>query len=180
MKTLTCIIGLMANGKVYMGADSAAVGDNESRILTPSKIFLRGKFLIGFTSSFRMGQILQYMLDVRDQNPEEPDYNFMVTGFAWAVRKVFKDEGYSTVENNAEVGGCFLVGYRGQLYQVQSDFSVLRYADDFDAIGCGACYALAAMAALDTTPPVVRITKSLAVTAEFCPGVRSPFIVRDT
>lgn len=171
---MTCIIGLIHDGRVYMGADSQASDGWAKQMVRHPKVFQTGQFLIGYTTSFRMGQLLQYQLEVKPQGDED-DYAYMVTSFVEAVRKVLKDYGYAKVENNQEQGGNFLIGYNGRLYELQSDMAVLDYMDSFSAVGCGRAYALGAMEALADMPPSIRIKQALAISALFSNGVDPPF-----
>ncbi len=176
---MTCIVGLGHEGKVCMGADCAGGSDWETRSVTTPKVFMRGPFLIGYTTSFRMGQVLQCKLEAREQLEGETDYEFMVAGFGEAVRNTLKSIGFSRVENNQESGGQFLVGYRGELYEMESDFAILQFVDRFSAVGVGAPYALGAMAALDGLAPRERVMRSLEIAALFCNGVSGPFVLKE-
>jgi len=171
---LTCIVGIEYNGNIYMGGDSA--GSNGWSISTQvsPKIFKVGELLIGYTSSFRMGQLLQYQLEIEAQE-QGSNEEYMIKVFAETARSLFKEYGYSKIEKNEEEGGRFLVGYRGELYLVQSDFSVLRTIDRFNSVGCGAAYALGALKILDLSDPEVALTKALESAAYFSTGVRGPF-----
>ena len=171
---MTCIVGLVHNNKVYIGADSSAVSGWQVRATKLDKVFRKGPFLIAYTDSFRMGQILRYHLDVQPQDGET-DIDYMVRHFVDAIRTRFKELGFAKVENNEESGGMFLVGYRGHLYAVESDFQVNEMADGFDSWGCGSDYALGAMKALEHLPPIERITKALEISAHFSGGVLPPF-----
>jgi ATP-dependent protease HslVU (ClpYQ) peptidase subunit len=175
---MTCIVGLVDKKNVYIGGDSASVAGWTSRITKLPKVFRRGPFLIGYTTSFRMGQLLQHALTVPSQGAERDDMRFMVTTFVECVRALLKDKGVAKVESNAESGGQFLVGYRGRLYSVQQDFQVNEMADGFDAVGSGSEYALGALAATRGTPPVQRLKRALAVSAHFNMAVSPPFFVK--
>lgn len=165
------------NGTVYIGGDSIASDGYSRNIMTQRKVFRVGEFLIGYTTSFRMGQLLEHQLDVRQPEEHEIALHYMISGFADAVRRLFKDNGFSEVNNNQERGGAFLVGYRGKLYLVQSDFSVLEYSSGIAACGAGEAYALGAMLALEALEPEDRIIRSLEVSAELCALVSQPFYV---
>lgn len=53
---MTCIVGYVTPAReVVMGADSAGVAGYDLRIRRDVKVFHAGPFLIGYTSSFRMG-----------------------------------------------------------------------------------------------------------------------------
>jgi ATP-dependent protease HslVU (ClpYQ) peptidase subunit len=174
---MTCIVGLVDKGTVYIGGDSASVAGWTSRVTRLAKVFRRGPFLIGYTTSFRMGQLLQHSLVVPTQK-ENDDMRFMVTTFVECVRQLLKEKGVAKIESNAESGGQFLVGYKKRLYSVQSDFQVNEMADGFDAVGSGCEYALGALAATKGMKPLLRVKRALAVSAHFNMAVSPPFFVR--
>ncbi|MBK8937137.1 MAG: hypothetical protein IPM79_05715 [Polyangiaceae bacterium] len=176
---MTCIVGLVEKKIVYIGADSASVSGWTSRVTRLPKVFKKGPFLIGYTTSFRMGQLLEHALQVPAQPASErDDMRYMVTVFVEHVRQLLKERGMAKIEANSESGGQFLVGYRSRLYSVQADFQVNEMADGFDAAGSGAEYALGALAALRGVPPVRRLKRALEISAHFNMGVCAPFFVR--
>lgn len=171
---MTCIIGLASEGKVYMGGDSAGAVGWMVRAVQSPKVFKVGAFIIGYTTSFRMGEILQYHLEVQPQDGES-DHEYMVCQFAEAVRKALKEHGFAKVENNVEEGGDFLVGYHGHLYSVNDDFQMTEHIESYDACGCGQEFALGAMMALEELSPKKRIRRALEIAAYFSGGVMPPF-----
>jgi len=172
---MTCIVGLVSKGKVYMGGDSAGASGWLVRAVQSPKVFKVGAFIIGYTTSFRMGEILQYHLDVEPQKEEQADHEYMVCHFAEAVRKALKEHGFAKVENNVEEGGDFLVGYRGHLYSVNDDFQMTEHVENYDACGCGQEFALGAIKALEDWAPEERIRRALEIAAYFSGGVLPPF-----
>lgn len=175
---MTCVVGLVTKGRVYVGVDSAAVSGWTRRQSNLPKVFRRGPFLIGYTTSFRMGQILQHQLDVPNQAADQTDMAYMVNTFIEGARKLFKERGFTKVESNKEKGGQFLVGYRGRLYSIESDFQVGEMSDGYDAVGSGSDFALGAMAALPKLSATRRIRKALDIAAHFNMGVSPPFHIR--
>jgi len=174
---MTCIVGVAQDGKAYIGADSASSDGYVVQATMVPKVFRTGQFAIGYTSSFRMGQILQYYLDVQPQDGEACDLEYMVRRFVPAVRQCLKENGFAKVENNVESGGTFLVGYRGAVYVIDSDFQVNTYRDGFAACGCGEHYALGVLKALEDLLPDERVMRALEVSAHFSPSVLGPFSV---
>ncbi len=175
---MTCIVGLEHDGKVSIGGDSAGVdGALKIQIRADEKVFINGPMIFGFTSSFRMGQLLRYSLKVPEQYPSQDDYAFMCTAFINAVRECLKLGGYTQVKDGVDTGGFFLAGYKGKLYQVECDFQVGRSTKVFDAVGCGESFALGAM--LMTMGQQMsaedRIRKALEAAAELSAGVAPPF-----
>src|SRR5262249_377186 len=112
-----------------------------------------------------------------DQIPGTDPYEYMISYFVPMVRAVFKEGGYATVMNGQETGGHFLVGYRGALYHVESDFQVGIPADDFAAAGCGEEMAVGALYATQKLTPHERIKTALEASERFCAGVRAPFTI---
>jgi ATP-dependent protease HslVU (ClpYQ) peptidase subunit len=164
-----------------MGGDSAGVAHLDVTIRKDPKVFLNGKFLIGYTSSFRMGQILRFKF-VPPPIPKKKElFEYMCTAFVDSARKALKKGGFSEVSSNVESGGTFLVGIQGCLFSVMSDFQVEESAEPFNAVGCGDSYALGALA---TQPgdqdPKKRVLQALQVAEKFSGGVRSPFLILNT
>ena len=171
---MTVIIGREDNGKVYMGGDSIASDGYCKLIVASPKVSKMGEFIIGYTTSFRMGQLLQYELVVRKQNENETNEAYLVTVFVTAVRELFAAHGYSKIDNNRHEGGAALVGYRGELYTLESDYQISRWASSVATLGAGGQYALGAMAALRNHKPEEAIMTSLQITGELCALVAPP------
>lgn len=174
---MTCIVGVRQNGRVWLGGDSAGTMDDWSLyIRTDPKVFQVGEFLIGFTWSFRMGQLLRYAFAPPLITGDL--YAYLVTTWVDAMRECFKAGGFARKDMEAEQGGQFLVGVRGRLFNVQSDYSIGEVLMPYDAVGCGAPVALGALAVLHDLPPAARCRKALRAAELHNAGVRGPFIVR--
>jgi ATP-dependent protease HslVU (ClpYQ) peptidase subunit len=169
---MTCIVGLVHEGKVYMGADSCSGDGLDQHIDEMPKLFRLGNMVIGFTSSWRMGQILQYHVDIPEEDVSPDEY--VVKHFIPAVRDAFREHGFTEIKDNREEGGYFLIGMRGRLFIVQNDFSVLEPIDHLAAIGCGDRYALGAMWTL-IQAPMECIEAGLKAAEHFSSGVMQPF-----
>lgn len=174
---MTCIIGMVDKNKVYIGGDSAGVSGYNVIIRSDAKVFRNGPMLMGFTTSFRMGQILHYDLIVPEHPPEMDDMKYLVSHFIKSVRDAMKESGYLKNTSNRESCGTFLIGYHGKLYQIDEDLQVGAPVDNIAAVGCGAEVALGAMHGLAHLYPKERITKALQITEHLNSGVRPPFLV---
>lgn len=175
---MTCIVGLVSEGKVYIGGDSAGTGyRSDLSVLKNKKVFINGGFLFGFTSSFRMGLVLQHGFTPPKPREGADILAFMNTEFIDGARSAMRSAGYLSVENSVEQGGTFLVGYRGHLFHVQADFSVLESECGFNACGCGDLIAIGAMFAATQPTPEARIEMALTAAETFCAAVRRPFII---
>lgn len=176
---MTCVIGLVHDGIVWMGADSAGVdvGSLSLQNRSDPKVFKNDKFVMGFTSSFRMGSLLRYSFTPPEQANSIDDDKYMNTWFINAVRECLKNGGWARKEHEWEIGGDFLVGYKGRLYGVEGDYQVSTVAESFMAIGCGNQIAIGAMYAAKALPPQKRIRLALEAAERFSAGVRGPFSI---
>ena len=176
---MTCIVGMVHNKTVYMGADSAGVAGFDIRTRKDPKVFISGEFIIGYTSSFRMGQILRYSFSPPNPREGVEPYKYMCTEFIDTLISTMKEKGFATVNNNEVRGGIFLVGYRGSLFEVESDFQVGEVYKNYASVGCGEAYALGALYSIEKsdTMPEERIKIALSAAQEFSAGVREPFLV---
>lgn len=172
---MTCIVGIAQGGRVYIGGDSAGVGGWSMAVRSDQKVFANSGFLFGFTSSFRMGQLLQYAFTPPAMREDADLFAYMVTDFVDSVRECFKQGGFAEKDKEAESGGFFLVGTRGRLFQIQCDYQVGERACGWDAVGCGEDLALGALYATQSRTPTKRIETALNAAAEYSAGVRGPF-----
>jgi ATP-dependent protease HslVU (ClpYQ) peptidase subunit len=179
---LTCIVGTIDAGNVLIGGDSAA-GSGGWSIITRSdqKVFRVGDFLIGFTTSFRMGQLLRYSLSPPKPRSGADVMEYMATDFVSSVRSCLTSGGWTKVDSSRESGGDFLVGYKGRLFSVYSDFQVGESLSGMAAAGCGGDFALGHLWATRCNKDArVRIIGALECAQEFSGGVRAPFYTLST
>ena len=177
---MTCIVGLIHKKKVYIGGDSAGVGGLHLDVRADPKVFKNGPFLIGYTTSYRMGQILRFHLKPPVQKTKDVE-EYMVTKFVPAVITAFEKHWWmDKKEQEKRNGGEFLVGYKGRLFKLYDDFQVAWNYKPFDSCGCGGDYAKGAMDILhevDLLTPEEKVTKALESAESFSGGVRGPFLI---
>lgn len=176
---MTCIVGIVDNGKVFMGADSAGTDYRLGiTVRKDEKVFQNGDFLISFTSSFRMGQLLRYAFEPPEYRADKKDLlKYMCTDFIDAVRECFKKAGFLTIEKNEELGGCFLVGCHGRLFKIDSDFQVGESLDGCYSCGCGDFFALGSLASTKEMEATNRVRLALEVAEKYSGAVRGPFVI---
>lgn len=176
---MTAIVGVVEDGKVWLGGDSAGVGGLSMQVRSDPKVFKNGDFVIGYTSSFRMGQILEHHLSAPQPFEGEGGMAYMVKRFIPAVKEQLKSHGFQRTNDGQDSGGTFLVGYRGELYEVEDDYQVGRVLQRYHAVGCGRDLAIGSLFTTNDfeLSPRERITLALQAAAEFSAGVRGPFTI---
>ena len=176
---MTAIVAISENGKVYMGGDSA--GSNSQKIVNrkDEKVFVKGKFIFGCTSSFRMIQILKWSFVIPPHKKGMSDEEYMNTIFINAIRKCFKKYGFGRVsEGSDNRGGVFLVGYKGTIYEVESDFQVGMCHDNFNAVGCGDDTCIGSLFSTKHEPARTRLQRALEAAEFRNVGVRAPYVIK--
>lgn len=168
---MTAVAGLVHGARVYMGADSISV--DEYRVVHQTgrpKVFRRGSFLFGYTTSFRFGQLLEHALELPEHSPEQSVHAYFVLKLAPTIKALLKENGF-------EGGGEALIGYKGLLYSLQIDFSMLL-VKGYTAIGAGNEPALGSLhTTRRETDPRKRIKKALEAAEAHHASVRRPFVI---
>jgi len=176
---MTCIVGIVNGSNVIIGGDRRGVGSDFSKDeRIDKKVFKKGEFVFGFTSSYRMGQLIRYKLSLPTILEGQDVMEYMVVNVVDSIRKVLNDGGYTEVKNNVEQGGHLLVGFRGRLFHIQSDFQVSESITKYDSTGCGEYYALGAMKTLidlGYSDPINILESGLKAAHYFSAGVGGDF-----
>jgi len=180
---MTCIVALKTNGgRILMGADSAGVCAGYAfHSRNDPKIYRVGGMLIGFTTSFRMGQLLGYSLSLPAKHDDVSVEKYMATEFIDAVRNCLKTGGWAKKNSEEESGGNFLVAYRGRIFQIFDDYQVSERMEQYDATGCGFELALGSLYTSEglIDNPEIRVRTALQAASSFSAGVSSPFLIKE-
>jgi hypothetical protein len=175
-------VGVVHEGEVWIGADSAAV-DLPTGLLTyhgQGKVFQEGEFLVGYSTSFRMGDILRcHLQDILMRYKGQDALGYMTRTFAEEVRRLLREYGWATVENNVETGGRFLVGYQQGLYFLDSDYHVTVPLNGYLATGSGEAAALGSLYSTQgMRNPQARLLLALQAAQHHNVYVREPFLIK--
>lgn len=183
---MTCVIGLVDNEQgVIMGADSAGSDGHRISTYKAPKVWRHecraGVFLFGVAGSYLPMQVIRHNFDpprvVEGQDLDE----YMVSEFVPALRESLRQAGCDGKDGaEASMGiGNVLVGFRGRLFEIQSNFTVLESSKGFMAIGSGTDYAMGCLYGNEASSldGVERIRQALVCAESFVTTVRGPFTV---
>jgi ATP-dependent protease HslVU (ClpYQ) peptidase subunit len=188
---MTCIVGIVDNGVVWMGADSCAGSTgtyDHYPIKEPKLLYCAGKpiadsVLGGYTGSFRFGQLLAHHLSMPTERDTTADaLGYLVGTFLRSVCKTLRDNKYLQLKDGVESvpdGSKFLFASHGRLWVMQSDFSVIESLHGEAAVGCGMAYALGSLHATRKyeVTASTRVLQALQAAAERSAFVQSPFVL---
>ena len=173
---MSCVIGLVDNGRVWMGGDSIAVDSAGWKVSDNSpKVFRRENYVLGVAGSIRLRQLLRFeaLPELRADEPERSVEVLVETIREMAEAKKLLD-GAGELPSTG-----LLVGFAGCLFDVQPNFGVVSPRCGYSAIGVGGPAALGALAILahSNKGPEERIKQALSASAQFCAMVCPPFVV---
>jgi 20S proteasome alpha/beta subunit len=175
---VTCIVAIKTKDAIYMGGDSAGSNFYNTRSRLDPKVFKNGDFVIGYTSSFRMGQILRHGIELTVPKCNPDEYMFSLCNDL--VTKL-SDLKFAKLSENIATGGIFIIGWKNHLYEVASDFQYIKHRDNYTAIGSGDVYALGSLfSTQDIDDPIKRITIALDAAVKFSPTVSKPYTFAHT
>lgn len=170
---MTCIVGLVDDGRVYFGADKLrSIGWSSSFVSDEEKIWKYKDYLIGVAGLCRTHHVVEYVLEtVGGKDTFELTTAREVTEhFSEPIRKKLLDYGVTKKENNhEEVEGTILLGAHGKIYLIDSAFSVHTFSTHI-AIGSGGEYALGSLFALERSGyvrPEIRIKTAIEAAIEY-------------
>lgn len=167
---MSVVVGVRFKGGVLLAGDSQYSTENSNRLGSQSKVHsLLDTLAIGYVGSARFGQILQYHLTDTLEDPFLPregrdEEYWAVREFVPYLRAQTEEHGHLHIHHNVEEFGpsAFLLGVRGKLFTIESDFSVSTHSLPYDAIGSGEDNAIGVLHAALGDNPEVTCTQARA------------------
>lgn len=149
---MTCIVGLVHKGRMYMGGDSAAVsGDEVEPVACPKVYKIKQKngpdAILGYSGPFRAGQVMMSFELPEDSSPDEDKdahFEFLRKKVVPAVKAFLKANFDDKMPDTTDIGHQ-LLAYRGRLYEIRDDFAIFPYRFPFYAIGAAGTLAIGAL-----------------------------------
>jgi ATP-dependent protease HslVU (ClpYQ) peptidase subunit len=161
-----------------MGCDSCASSDEHKVTFDGSKLFKKNNILFGYAGSFRFPDIIQYHTEFPEHTKDLDDRAFLVGKLLPVIRESLK--AHEFIRQDEVLDHMALIGYRKKLYQLSSDFSLIRSGVNYAAIGSGMSIALGSLYTTSYTKKMVvgdRLTFALSAAEEHARGVAGPFHV---
>lgn len=176
---MTCIAGIVQEGRIVVGGDSQATSGWSRTTRVDAKVWVHDGWALGYAGGPRVAQLLRWDLDWPPLKDEQSVEAYLATDFAKAYRAVLREGGALKTENGIEQADDttrLMVGHRGRLFVIHSDFQVAETTDGYAAIGSGDDLALGALyATRRQRDPGRRLRTALEAAERYNMGVRGPF-----
>ncbi|EON7974069.1 hypothetical protein HI146_RS28735, partial [Escherichia coli] len=158
---MTCIIAHTDGVSSFIAGDKLGSNGFTKTVQTEPKVFekefiklhddgltrTKEVMALGYTTSFRMGQLLNYNLNLPEQDASQTFSQYLVLKVIPIIRQMFKEEWGARDASQDVGGGQFIILHNHTIYEVQEDFSVLQPKTRITAVGSGTYHAIAAMQA---------------------------------
>ncbi len=182
---MTAIVGLVSDGRVWLGCDSATVDDemglairNRSwcKILTPGP---EKGCLLGVAGSTGVERVLRTRLQLPSPNAVDQASSFLSDVVLPELDEALVDENVFKLDEHR---WTLLLGFRGRLFKIYSDLGVEESVQPFNAAGSATDVLLGSMYTssvyvTEHRDPVTRLRLALRA-AHYARGdVRPPFYV---
>jgi hypothetical protein len=187
---MTCIVGLIENGIVYMGGDSADCDDSSLNIIKGSKVFKKEEFLFGISGNPRMSDILRYNFEIPYKNDDQDILEYMHRYFIPKLKESLIENGVLIKQNEAISSDSWvMIGYQGRLFILKPHFHLSESLLNYDALGSGMDAALGCLYGMESLmnnewilklDPQTRLTLALRASERFNCNVKRPFTILST
>jgi len=180
MTAIACLID--SNNVLWMGGDSVGVDAHTLSVTArkDKKVFRSGEMLFGFCGSYRIGQLLKWKFVPEKQSSDATIEQYMHLYFVDIVRKILEEGGIAIIDKGVEeIAGSFLVGYRKNIFHIESDFQIGQPIANYAACGCGRDLILGSLYSTEYVKMESkrRIITALEAAEKFSCGVRRPFVI---
>jgi len=182
---MTCIVGVVKGGTVWLGGDSAATDGRLNRtIIKDPKVFIKGEFGFGVCGSPKVMDAVAHSFVPPEQENGTDERTFLVETFVPALREKLVELDCAGKNSSPFGGGSdvvyegeMLVGYRGMLYKLQGNFQLIHSASGYDTTGSGGTLALGSLEATKKMGnPRKRVLAALEASTKNA-GCAPPFVV---
>ena len=186
---MTTLIGIQGRNWALLGADTR-IADNSTIYKMAkghSKIIETEDFTIACAGDLRAINIIQAGLKLPRTYIAKDDAHFITAFLIPTMRKAFTDAGYEkTSDGQSSHESEFLVIYKGNIYEIGSDYSWVQDARGIYALGSGGAIALGALASMQgdlvtRTEARKMANKALEIASAYNSDTAPPFhvIIKD-
>lgn len=167
---MTVVVAVECDAGVWLGCDSFAGTAESKTIVDTPKWFCLADVVFAYSGSFRAAQVVESSLKARKRRKNETPQRYIAL-IANAIRAA---HGGEIPEADGTLGFSMLIVCDGKIYMLQSDYSVIRSAHRYAAIGAGDDFALGSLASTSAIPAEERVNLALDAAIKHSPSVCGP------
>jgi ATP-dependent protease HslVU (ClpYQ) peptidase subunit len=166
---VTCIVGIVDDGVIYIGGDRGASDGSAIVSLATPKVYIRDEWIFGYAGSLGIGQIMQ-IINIPILEEDDDPFIILRMDIVDAFKAMIDAQGITLNEDNDT---DILIGCRGRLFEFSpSDWSVAEIKQT--AIGSGGNFALGSLHTSIDADPIDRIGIALGAAITYSPSCQGP------
>jgi ATP-dependent protease HslVU (ClpYQ) peptidase subunit len=171
---MTCIVGLVDKGKVYMAADTFGSNTFTGRAYREKKIIKKTNLLLGICGDYKVINLITHELVPPRPFENENDREY-IHRLGKTISKLVGIDASCTKEDAGEIGASMIIGYNGQIYLYECNGQILTPADAYATTGSGSYHAEASLYSTEGTKekPRSRLRKAIVCASSFVLSVNS-------
>jgi ATP-dependent protease HslVU (ClpYQ) peptidase subunit len=172
---MTCIVGIVNNGKIWMGSDSCISDSVLSETVPIDKVMIKKNVMIGVAGNFRLFDLIdQHYYGIKKSiksNYIRGDFIENIISILEVNKMLGKNENdiMELSENN------LLIGFDKKLYYIEKSLAVFNCPSWGYAIGSGSDVAKGSLLSTQDKKPKDRIMSALYASTMVCSDVKEPF-----
>lgn len=171
---MTCIVGIEHKNGVMLAGDSLASNSHSKTVLDDPKVFVKDNIAFGVCGLPKVMDLLNNVLKYPEHPPEQNDRSYLAGTLVPFLTDAFQK--YHLLDEKGMFEGAVLIGYRKCVYQLESNFQLIRGVEKYSSVGSGSSYALGSLKATGNVKnPKKRLTLALEAAEANDPGVGGPF-----
>jgi len=172
---MTCLVGVIQDGKTYIGTDGYATSDEcERKHIVCRKMFASDNYLVAFAGHIRTGQLLY-----PENGFKFPKDIYQIPNHMYLWLREYESIGRDEAQM-AMIQSNFLIATKDKIYEVLADLNISEVdpACGYTAVGSGTAYAMGSLYSTSNySNPILRIKTALNAAAEFIRNVGPPYSI---
>lgn len=175
---MTTVIAVVTKSTSIIAADTLAYEASHNVVGQPKVFQPSNSLLIGVSGSYAVLNCIMHHMPIPRRLKGNDDRGYVHGQLHIAIRNALVKFNLLTAgAGEQEIKGEILIVYRGKIYVIQSDFSLIEVRSNFYAIGSGYEYTTAAYRALEMyqadMPVASRMQEAIKITSQYCPSVNN-------
>jgi ATP-dependent protease HslVU (ClpYQ) peptidase subunit len=166
---VTCVVGIVDNGSVYIGADRGASDNDVILSMHRPKVTKKDGWIFGYAGSLGTGQLIEFISLPKVLKADDP-YKLLRLDIVEKLKAIYDTHGRDAEDNGTD----WIIGYKDRLFELSSgDWGVFEVTQS--AIGTGSTIALGSLyTSKGEDNAMLRVSSALEAAIEYSPTCQGP------
>lgn len=134
---MTCIVAIETKDNIILAGDKLGSTDYYTEVYSRPKVFRNGDFLIGYTTSYHMGQLLEFEWKQPTKEEGISDDVYIYRDVRQSIKRMFECNDFGQAKagdfNEPDLGN-FIFIYKNKIYSYEPNSAILEH---INVASCG-------------------------------------------